>query len=104
MDNISRNVISVVVNATVHVAGDLVAFDDVLADIGAIRAGHTFPSCDRVYSDPDHTHENGVAYIKANAVERILFDANPLVGIRHERNYISIAERFQLERIFSCRI
>lgn len=67
---------SVVVNATVHVAGDLVAFDDVLADIGAIRVGHTFPAATRFTATPTTPTKTAWTYIKANAVERILFDAD----------------------------
>lgn len=66
----------VVVNATAHSAGDLVAFDDVLADIGAIRSGHAFPAVTGFTATPATPTKTAWNWIKANSVERILFDAD----------------------------
>lgn len=64
------------VTATAHSAGDLVDFDSVLADIRAIRSGHTFPAVMGFTATPATPTKTAWNWIKANSVERILFDAD----------------------------
>lgn len=64
------------VTATAHSAGDLVVFDSVLADIRAIRSGHAFPAVMGFTATPATPTKTAWNWIKANAVERILFDAD----------------------------
>lgn len=67
---------SLTVNATNHNAGDLIRWAELLEDIATIRAGHTFPVCQTYSATPQVPNKQAWNHTKANAVERILFDAN----------------------------
>jgi hypothetical protein len=61
---------------TAHSAGQMVRLTNLLADLTVIREWHTFPADTERTATPAVPSEAAWNYVKANSVERILFDAD----------------------------
>lgn len=61
---------------TAHSAGQMVRLTTLLADIAVLREGHTFPADTKRTATPAVPTPAAWNYVKANSVERILFDAD----------------------------